>query len=85
MSKTSKTGAPRWEKMTMIVSFLGVWAWFVARQIALNKGQAFSVLWQIPLVLCLGLLIWIFVRRTRRAVAGLKENHPARRGPAERN
>ena len=84
-TQTEPPAVPRWETVVMILSFVGLWVWFGARQIALGRGEPFSALWQIPLAASLGVLIWIFVRRTRRTLLGLKAIHPARRGPAERN
>ena len=64
----------------MALSFVALWIWFLARQMAFRAGNAPSELWQIPLVLSVVLLVWIFIRRMKRALAGLKEIHPARRG-----
>ena len=76
---------PRWETWTMASSFVVLWVWFIARQLAYRNNEVFSQLWQIPLFISLGLLIWVFIRRMRRALAGLKEVHPARRGRAGHN
>ena len=79
MPKSDKSRVPRWETWTMALSFVALWAWFLARQNALRAGQPLSSWWQIALGVSLGLLVWIFVRRLRRALAGLKQVHPARR------
>ncbi len=78
-------GAPRWETYAMGISFVVLWVWFVARQSALKAGQTPSQLWQIPLVVSVIVLVWIFVRRMKRALSGLKEIHPARRGKPGHN
>ena len=69
----------------MIVSFVALWAWFIAHQSAGRAGQSLSLWWQIPLVVSLVFLVWIFVRRTRRAMAGIRAVSPARRGRPGRN
>ena len=84
-SQTETQSAPRWETWTLALSFVVLWAWFLARIVAGRAGQTPAQWWQIPLFVSLGLLIWIFVRRMKRALTGLKEIHPARRGPTGRN
>ena len=76
---------PRWETWTMAGSFVVLWVWFIARQLAYRNNDAFSPLWQIPLFISLGLLIWIFIRRMRRTLSALKEVHPAKRGRVGHN
>lgn len=83
--KSQTNGAPRWETWAMALSFAALWAWFMAYLSASRTGESPSVLWQIPLVVSLAVLIWIFVRRMKRALAGLKEVHPAQRGRGEQN
>ena len=78
--KTQANGAPRWETWAMAASFAGLWAWFMAYLSASRAGETPSVFWQIPLAVSLIVLVWIFVRRTKRALAGIKEVNPARRG-----
>lgn len=78
-------GAPRWETYAMALSFVALWVWFLARQAAFRAGQMPSVLWQIPLIVSVIVLVWIFVRRMKRALSGLKEVHPARRGRPGQN
>ena len=79
------SGAPRWETWTMALSFVALWAWFLAYQNAARAGESLSLGWQIPLFVSVGLLIWIFVRRLKRAMAGIKAVNPARRGRSGRN
>ena len=69
----------------MALSFVALWAWFLARQNAARARETLSLGWQIPLFVSLALLIWIFVRRAKRAMAGIKAVNPARRGRSERN
>ncbi len=83
--KAQPNGAPRWETWAMALSFAALWAWFMAYLSASRVNESPSTLWQIPLVVSLGVLVWIFVRRTKRALAGLKEVHPARRGRSGQN
>lgn len=83
--KPQSNGAPRWETWAMAASFAALWAWFMAYLSASRTGDSPSTLWQIPLAVSLALLIWIFVRRMKRALAGLKEVHPARRGRPGQN
>lgn len=64
----------------MVLSFVALWVWFIAHQSAGRAQQPLSLWWQIPLVVSLGFLIWIFVRRARRAMLGIKAVSPARRG-----
>ncbi len=84
-AKTQPNGAPRWETWAMALSFAALWAWFMAYLSASRTGESPSAWWQIPLVVSLAVLIWIFVRRMKRALAGLKEVHPARRGRSGQN
>ena len=76
---------PRWETWTMALSFVALWAWFLAYQNAARAGESLSYLWQIPLFVSLALLLWIFVRRLKRALAAIKSVNPARRGRSGRN
>ena len=69
----------------MALSFVVLWGWFVARQSALRGGASLAAWWQIPLFVSVVVLVWIFVRRMRRALAGLKAIHPARRGKPGQN
>lgn len=78
-------GAPRWETWTMAASFVVLWVWFIARQLAFRAGEVPSALWQIPLIISVVVLALIFVRRMKRALLGLKEIHPARRGKPGHN
>ena len=64
----------------MALSFVALWAWFLAYQNAARAGEPLSQWWQVPLIISVVLLVWVFVRRMKRALAGLKEVHPARRG-----
>ena len=83
--KSQANGAPRWETWAMALSFAALWAWFMAYLSASRAGESASVLWQIPLAVSLAVLIWIFVRRMKRALLGLKAVHPARRGRGGQN
>ena len=69
----------------MALSFVALWVWFIAHQSAARAGQPLSLMWQIPLVVSLGFLIWIFVRRARRAMLAVKAVSPARRGRSGQN
>ena len=84
-TKAQSNGAPRWETWALALSFAALWAWFMAYLSASRPGESLSVLWQIPLFVSLAVLIWIFVRRMKRALAGLKAVHPAQRGRDGRN
>ena len=78
--KTQTNGAPRWETWAMALSFAALWAWFMAYLGASRANQSPAIWWQIPLAISLVLLVWIFVRRTKRTLAALKEVNPAGRG-----
>ena len=69
----------------MALSFVALWAWFLAHQSAARAGAPLSLAWQIPLFVSLALLIWIFVRRARRALNGIRAINPTRRGRAGRD
>ena len=84
-TKTQPNGAPRWETWAMAASFAALWAWFMAYLSAGRTGESPALGWQIPLAISLAVLIWIFVRRMKRALAGLKEVQPSRRGRGGRN
>ncbi len=55
----------------MIVSFALVWAYFLAFQGARRENLALHFSWKIALLVAVGALIFIFVRRVRRIVAAL--------------
>lgn len=76
---------PRWETWTMALSFVALWAWFLAHQNAARAGEPLALAWQIPLLVSVALLIWIFVRRTKRAMQGIKAVSPAQRGRSGRH
>ena len=84
-TKMQANGAPRWETWTMAASFAALWAWFMAYLSASRVGESPAIWWQIPLAVSLVVLIWIFVRRTKRALNGIKEINPARRGRPGKN
>ncbi len=84
-AKSQANGAPRWETWAMALSFVALWAWFMAYLSASRPGGSLSAWWQVPLAVSLAVLIWIFVRRMKRALAGLKEVHPAQRGRSGHN
>lgn len=78
--KVQTNGAPRWETWAMAASFAALWVWFMAYLSASRVNESPSALWQIPLAVSLVVLIWVFVRRTKRALNGIKEINPAQRG-----
>ena len=84
-TKAQTNGAPRWETWAMAASFAALWAWFMAYLGASRTGGSVALWWQIPLVVSLAVLIWIFVRRTKRALAGIKAVNPASRSRGGRN
>ena len=84
-TKAQANGAPRWETWAMAASFAALWAWFMAYLSASRVGQSPALWWQIPLAVSLAVLIWIFVRRTKRALAGIKAVQPAGRNRTGRN
>ena len=84
-AKARVGAAPRWETWAMAASFAALWIWFMAYLSASRVHESPTIWWQIPLAVSLAVLIWIFVRRTKRALAALKQIHPAQRGWGGRN
>lgn len=62
---------PVWETVAMIASFALVWAYFLAFQGARRENLSLHFGWKIALLLAVGALIWIFVRRLKRILAAL--------------
>lgn len=78
--KNAKKAVPRWETAVLAASFALVWAWFLARQAAYRGGAELSVVWNAILLLAVAALVAVLVRRLKRALAALREVHPAQRG-----
>ncbi len=74
--ETEKT--PVWETATMIASFALVWAYFLAFQSARRENLALHFGWNVALLLAVGLLIWVFVRRLKRILAALNGQNKRR-------
>jgi cytochrome bd-type quinol oxidase subunit 2 len=82
--KDSK-GVPKWETAVLFFSFVLIWAWFLARQSALRNEESLHRAWTAALLLAVVALVVIFVRRTKRTLAALREVHPAQRGRSDHN
>jgi len=70
----SRNVGPRWETAVLVVSFLLLWAWLLARGAALKSGAPMPFWWTPVQILALLALVTIFVRRTRRTVRAIREN-----------
>lgn len=82
MNLEEKQAHPLWETFAMIGSFALLWAWFIARQMAIKAAAAqgiaarqvsISPLWTIAQIVALALLVVIFVRRMRRTRKAMQE------------
>lgn len=63
----------RLETVILLVSFLLLWAWFLARQSVYRTGGQPSMWLSLPLVLLFAALVWVFTRRLRRVIRAMKE------------
>ncbi len=77
--------SPRWETAVLILSFAAIWVWWLARQSAYKAKVDFPMAWNGILLITVGLLVWVFVRRLRRTLAAIKTINPARRGTRNLN
>ena len=66
--------AARLETVILLLSFVGVWLYFLARQRALLAGGALPQWANLPLLALLAALVWVFVRRIRRVTRAMREN-----------
>lgn len=77
---------PRWETAVLFLSFLALWAWWMARQ---SQGRLeggltehpLTPVWNGLLVASLVALIAVFIRRIRRVQSALSENLQSSRAP----
>ncbi len=79
------TSVPKWETAVLFGSFVLIWVWFLARQAALRNDQSLHGAWHLGLLLVVGALVWVLVRRLKRTLAALRDVHPAQRGRPDRN
>lgn len=63
----------RLETVILAVSFLLLWAWYLARQGVYRAGGQPSIWLSLPLVFLFAALVWVFTRRLRRVVRAMKE------------
>lgn len=69
-----KPDNPWWETAILAGSFLVVWAWFLARQIAQRApGGQLNVIWQVPLIIALAALVVVTVRRLQRVKQAFRD------------
>ena len=64
----------RLETFIMVISFVDVWLYFVARHRAIASGTALPVWMSVFLILLLLALVWVFVRRLQRIGRAMKES-----------
>ena len=67
-------GMPRWETAVMVLSFGALWCWWLVLQRAHRNHTPLPAIWFLVLALLVAALAYIFVRRSARVLAGLKEN-----------
>jgi membrane protein YdbS with pleckstrin-like domain len=74
---------PLWETLAMAASFVLLWAWFINYRAAQNAKVDLASVWQGALLLALGVMLLITVRRVLRFKHALEQvKQQARRGPA---
>lgn len=71
---------PRWETITLCLSFVYLWIWWLARQKAYRDVTEFPLYWSLGLGLVVALLVLIFVRRSQRTLRAMREVMPAGKG-----
>lgn len=69
---------PRWETLAMIASFALVWVYFLAFQSARRENLTPHVAWKLALLVAVGVLVWVFVRRLKRILAALNSQNKRR-------
>ncbi|PQV65145.1 hypothetical protein B1R32_102153 [Abditibacterium utsteinense] len=74
--ETEKT--PRWETVAMVLSFALVWAYFLVFQSARRGNLSPHFGWNVALLLAVGALVVIFVRRLKRILAALDAQNKRR-------
>jgi cytochrome bd-type quinol oxidase subunit 2 len=67
---------PRWETAILILSFVAIWVWWLVRQNAYKTQSDFPIAWNAILLVTIGLLVWVFVRRLKRTLAAMKSIQP---------
>ncbi|HEX9996507.1 MAG TPA: hypothetical protein VGB45_05130 [Abditibacterium sp.] len=70
---------PRWETATMVLSFVLVWAYFLAFQSARREGVTPHFAWNLALLGAVIALIVVFVRRLKRTLQSLRDQNPRQR------
>lgn len=81
-----KIGNPRWETAVLLLSFMLLWVWWLARHAAQKAGSDLAVGWQVVMVGAVAVLLFVFIRRTKRAVGAMRDaQNPGAGGRAERN
>jgi hypothetical protein len=76
---------PRWETAILIFSFIAIWIWWLARQNAYKAQTDFHMAWNGVLLVTIGLLVWVFVRRLKRTLTAMKSIQPGQRNARGRN
>jgi hypothetical protein len=78
--------APRWETVVLILSFVLLWGWWLAHLAAQRRHESLSYWWYLPLLAACAVLIWVYVRRSRRAIQAFRKKpgdaHAPRRDKA---
>lgn len=69
----------------MVLSFVLLWVWFLARQSAIRGGEALHIGWNAALLLAVVALVVVLVRRMKRTLTSLREIDPAQRGRGSHN
>lgn len=73
---------PLWETLAMAGAFVLLWFWFAAHKAAQNSATNLSPWWTAALLLALGAMAFITMRRARRFKRALEESQQQmRRGP----
>lgn len=57
---------PLWETCVLIGSFVLLWAWFIAYKVAEGANEALPLWWHFFLLVAVGLLVFVMLRRIKR-------------------
>jgi hypothetical protein len=71
-----------WETLAMIAAFVLLWVWFGAYKSAQNAGSALGREWTAALLLALGAMAVITMRRVKRFQRALEDTRQSSRRPA---
>jgi hypothetical protein len=67
-----KSSTPLWETLVMVGSFVLLWAWFLAFKSAERSNVPLPILWHVALLVALGALVLVTVRRVQRLGRALR-------------